>query len=262
MGDDMDASTTMTPALRFSRLLPYIAVLQTDLRQTPKNWVWRTWVLASLVAASLYLTHRFAIYRDAKFVQTVDKVVGNLLHWSALGTVTLVIAFVSGAIAAERGSLADSVLCRGISRYQYFLAKLHARLVSVLGTYLFLAGGILTISAFLFPGLVTFTGCFAALGAIAAILAAVVCCGVAISAMCSSQMLSVSTLWVSLYAIAFALTFLPESYLTPDRLIDVLPKVLRGEFDRDELWRLTSYSLAASGITAFFGMMKFSRADV
>jgi hypothetical protein len=224
--------------------------------------VWRTWVIASLIAASLYLTHRFAMYRDAKFVQTVDKVVGNLLHWSALGTVTLVIAFVSGAIAAERGSLADSVLCRGISRYQYFVAKLHARLASVLGTYFVLAGGVLAISAFLFPGLVTWTGCAAGLGAIAAILAAIVCCGVAISALCTSPMLSVSLLWVSLYAIAFVLTFLPDSYLTPDRLIDALPKVFRGEFDRDELWRLTATALAASGLAAFCGMIKFSRSDV
>src|SRR4051794_15214780 len=199
----MEATTAKPPALRYYRWLPYIAVLQTDLRQTPRNWVWRTWVIASLVAASLYLTHRFAVYREAKFVQTVDKVVGNLLHWSALGTVTLVIAFAAGAVAYERGTLADSVLCRGISRYQFFLAKLHARLISVLGTYLILTGGLLAISPFLFPGPVPMPGCAAARGSLAAILTAIVCCGVSISALNTSPMLSVSLVWVGLYAIGF-----------------------------------------------------------
>jgi hypothetical protein len=246
----------------YYRWLPYAAVLQTDLRATPKNWIWRVWVIASLVAASLYLTHKFAVYREARFVQTVDKVVGNLLNWTALGTVTLVIAFSSGAIAADRGAVADSILCRGISRYQFYLAKLHARLISVLGTYLFLGGGLLTASAFLFPGMVTPTGYIAALGSLAMVLAAVVCCGVAASALCSSQMLALSFLWIGLYTIGFALTFLPASYLTPDRLIEILPAVFRGEFNRPALWDLTKYSFYLALGISLVGMVGFSRKDV
>ena len=41
----------------------------------------------------------------------------------------------AGSITSERGTLADSVLSRGISRYQYFHGKLHSRLLIVLGTY-------------------------------------------------------------------------------------------------------------------------------
>src|SRR4051794_28810365 len=225
-------SPPKTPALRYRRWLPYWAVFQTDLRHTPRNWVWRVWVFASVVAAVLYLTHRFAVYREAGFFQTVDKVVANLLHWMALGTVTLIVAFTSGAIATERGSLADAVLCRGISRYQYFMAKLNARLVAVLGTYLVMTLSILGIAFFVFPGLLTPTGCAFALGALAALLTAIVCLGVATSALCGSTVLSVSLLWVGLYSLGFFLTFLPEHFVTPDRLIDGLPKILRGTIDR------------------------------
>jgi ABC-2 type transport system permease protein len=248
--------------VRYYRLLPYFAVLQTDLRQTPGNWVWRTWVFASLAAAAFYLTHRFAIYREVKIVETVDKVIANLLHWTALGTVTLVVAFTSGAIATERGSLADSVLCRGISRYQYFLAKLHARLFAVLGTFLVLTAGVIGVAAFVFPGLVTPTGCAAVLGAMAAILTAVVCCGVTTSALCGSTVLSVSLLWVGLYSLGFVLTFLPEGYLTPDRLIEALPKMLRGLYDRTEYWRLLSGTLATAAGATTVGMVGFARSDV
>lgn len=257
----MDAPIS-TPPLRYYRFLPYLAVLQTDLRQTPKNWVWRTWVFASVIASLLYLTHRFAVYREARIVQTVDSVIANLLHWTALGTITLVVAFTSGAIATERGSLADSILCRGISRYQYFLAKLHSRLLSVIGTYLLLTVAVLCVAAFEFPGLVTVTGCMAALGAIAAILAAIVCLGVTTSALCGSTVLTVSLLWVALYSAGFFLTFLPDGYITPDRLIEQLPKILRGIFDRTELWRLTIVSLAAAAAATTLGLVRFARSDV
>lgn len=253
---------TIPMSVRYYRFLPYFAVLQTDLKQTTKNWVWRTWVLTSLAAAVLYLTHRFAIYREVKIVETVDKVIANLLHWTALGTVTLVVAFTSGAIATERGTLADAVLCRGISRYQYFLAKLHARLLSVLGTYLMLTILVIGTAAFAFPGLVTTTGCLAAMTAIGAILTAITCCGVTASALCGSTVLSVSLLWVGLNTLGFALTFLPEGYLTPDRLIDGLPKMLRGLFDRAEFWRLTTYAMLLAAGAALAGLIGFSRADV
>jgi ABC-2 type transport system permease protein len=253
---------TAAANVRYYRFLPYVAVLQTDLRQTPKNWVWRTWVFASVIAAVLYLTHRFAMYREAKFLQTVDKVVANLLNWTALGTVTLVVAFTSGAIATERGTLADAVLCRGISRYQYFLAKLHARLLAVLGTYLVMTLSLLGIAGFVFPGLLTVEGCAAALGSIGAILTAIVCFGVTTSAVCGSTVLSVSLLWVGLYSLGFFLTFLPDGYMTPDRLIDSVPRILRGVFDRTELWRLTLAALGTAAVATTAGLIRFSRSDV
>jgi hypothetical protein len=257
----MDATPTNAP-IKYYRWLPYWAVLQTDLRQTTQNWVWRVWVLASIAAATLYLTHRFAVYREAKFVLTVDKVVANLLSWTALGTVTLVVAFCSGAIATERGTLADSILCRGISRYQYFLAKLHSRLITVIGTYLVLTGGVITVAAFAFPGLVTPTGCAAALAGLGCLLAAVVCFGVTTSALCGSTVLSVSLLWIGLYTLGFALTFLPDSYLTPDRMIDAVPKMLQGLFNREELYRTIGYAVLAGAASTVIGLVGFARTDV
>ena len=54
-----------------------------------------------------------------------------------------------GSISSERGTLADSVLSRGISRYQYFLGKWHARLATVLGTFLVL--GVVVLVGSFFP---------------------------------------------------------------------------------------------------------------
>src|SRR5262249_6830260 len=65
------------------------------------------------------------------------------------------------------GTMADSILSRGISRYQYFLAKLHARLVSVIGTF-FLLGVLMLVGIFFFLQYdLSLVGCLIALLSVA-----------------------------------------------------------------------------------------------
>src|SRR5262245_25936932 len=135
----MDAPAVKT-VTKINRWLPYLAVLQADMRQTLTSWVYRTWVFVSMVAALGYLLYRSGVYHEAKIVQPASLMISDLLRWTVIGSVTLVILLTAGAISSERGTLADSVLSRGISRHQYFLGKWHARLVTVLGTF-FVMGG-------------------------------------------------------------------------------------------------------------------------
>ena len=60
-----------------------------------------------------------------------------------VGSLALVVVLAVSAISAEKGTVADSVLSRGISRHQYFLAKWHARLVVVTATFAVLAAAML-----------------------------------------------------------------------------------------------------------------------
>src|SRR5947209_16023888 len=257
----MDAPAAM-PRPKFLRWLPYWAVLQTDLRQTPRNWVWRTWVLVSVLAAAGYLLYRVGVYREAGIVQHASQLVSELLRWTVLGSVTLVVVFTVGSIAAERGTLADSVLSRGISRYQYFLAKWHARVVSVLATFAVLGVGVLVGSHFLFHEDLVLSGCLAALVTVAALLVAVVSCGVTVSALTGNTVLSISVAWLLLYGAGFLLSLLPNVYLTPDRLLTRLPQILRGLYDLEALTRLIGASLAASVAAALVGLVGFARSDV
>src|SRR5262249_5677869 len=131
----MDAPVAKV-TVRINRWLPYLAVFQADVRQTLTSWIYRTWVFVSLIAALGYLLYRFAVYHGAKIIQPASLMISDLLRWTVIGSVTLVILLTAGTISSERGTLADSVLSRGISRHQYFLGKWHARLVTVLGTFL------------------------------------------------------------------------------------------------------------------------------
>ena len=179
-----------TPAVpvqsRYIRWLPYWAVLQTDLRQTVRGWVWRTWVLSSLLAGIGYLLYRLGVYREAGIVQHASNVTGDLMRWPLMGTILLVVVLAVSAMTAERGTLADSVLSRGISRRQYFMAKLHSRLFSVLGTFLVMTSLVLSASHFMLHEDLTLDGCTIGLLSLASLMALIVTCGVTAGALVST----------------------------------------------------------------------------
>src|SRR5436190_3089971 len=133
----------------YNRWLPYWAVFQADVHQTLRSWVYRVWVLLSLLAALSCLLYRFGAYRVAGMLPAAPELMSDLLRWTVLGSVTLIIVLTGGSISAERGTMADSILSRGISRYQYFLGKWHARLASILGTFFVLGFAILISSVLL-----------------------------------------------------------------------------------------------------------------
>src|SRR5262245_58003215 len=215
----MDATATPTPVKDFKplRFLPYWAVLQMDIHQTFRSWVYRVWVLLSVAAAVGYLLYRFGAYREAGMIQPASDLMSDLLRWTVLGSVTLIIVLTAGSISAERGTLADSVLCRGISRNQYFLGKWHARLAAVLGTFFVLAIVFLGISYFMLPDEhLSLIGSLAALLTVAALLTMVITCGVTISAIFNSTLVSVAALWLVLYGTGFVLSLLPVPVPSPD----------------------------------------------
>jgi ABC-type transport system involved in multi-copper enzyme maturation permease subunit len=257
----MDA-TAGVKKVRINRLLPYWAVFQADVHQTLRSWVYRTWVLVSVLAAVGYLLYHVGIYQKAGIIQPASTLISELLRWTVLGSVTLIIVLTAGSISSERGTMADSVLSRGISRYQYFLGKWHARLATILGTYVIM--GLLAIAGgfFLLHEDLKWTGSLMALATVAALLAAVVSCGVTVSAMVNSTVLGIAILWFALYGSGFALSLLPARVPSPDRLLAQLPDVLRGYYNLHALGRMIGWSAIASGGIAFIGLVYFARRDV
>jgi ABC-type transport system involved in multi-copper enzyme maturation permease subunit len=219
----MDAIPTSKP-VPINRWLPYWAVFQADVQQTLRSWVYRVWVLVSALAVVGYLLYRYAPYHQVGVLQSAAAFLSDLLRWAVLGNAALVVVLTAGSISSERGTLADSVLSRGISRYQYFLGKWHARLAVVLGTYLVLS--------------------------------------VAASAITNSTVLGIAVLWLLIYGGGFALSLLPTHFPAPTRTLNSLPYVLRGYYDLDALGRLVGWSALASCAAALVGMVYFARRDV
>ena len=247
---------------RINRLLPYLAVFQADVRQTLRSWVYRVWVLLSLLAAVGCLLYRFGAYRMAGMRPSAPELMSELLEWTVLGSVTLIIILTGGCISSERGTMADSVLSRGISRYQYFLGKWHARLVTVVGTYLVFGLIAITGSFFFLHEDIKILGSLIALVTVIVLLAGVTTCGVTASAMCNSTVMGVAILWMVLYGVGFGLSLLPVRYPTPDYVLTNLPNILRGLYNFAQLGRLILWTVAGSILVALVGMCYFSRRDV
>jgi hypothetical protein len=257
----MDAIEARKP-VPIKRWLPYWAVLQADVRQTMRSWVYRVWVTVSLLAAVGLLLYRVGLTYEAGIVQPASLLISKLLKWTLLGSVTLIVALAVGSIAGERGTMADSVLSRGISRHQYFLGKLHSQLLTVLGTFLVMGLAVLVASLFLLHEDLSLTGSLLALVTVAAVLGLVVTWGVAVSAMCNSALLGIALLWMLLYGGGFALTLLPARFPSPARTLERLPEILRGYYDAHSLGQLIGYAALLSCFSALVGMAYFARRDV
>lgn len=257
----MEVATSVKNA-KINHWLPYWAVFQYDLHSTLQSWVYRFWVLASVLAGVGYSLYRLGVYREAHIVQEASVVISDLLRWTVLGSVTLIVVLTAGCISTERGTMADSVLSRGISRYQYFLGKWHARLVAVVGTYLVMALAALLDGVFLLHEDLSLTGSLMALVTVAALLAAVVTCGVSVSAIVNSTVLGIAALWILLYGGGFLLSLLPAHYPSPHRALTNLPQILQGYYDVAALGRLMGWASGLGLFVALVGLVYFSRRDV
>lgn len=256
-------ATSAPRTATINRFLPYWAVFCADLKQTLQSWIYRAWVLLSFGAAIGFLLYRFGAKQVGGFVQPAPETMSDILSWITLGSITLVIVLTAGTICSERGTMADSILSRGISRYQYFLGKLHARLSAILGTFLAMAFLLFLGSFVLLHGeSMTITGCIVAMAAVMSVLVMVTTFGVSVSAMCQSNVLSIAIVWMVLYAGGFFLSLLPAQFPSPDRMLARLPEVLKGFYDWYAVSRLISGALSISLVAALCGMIYFSRTDV
>ena len=260
----MDQPPVVT--VRFNKFLPYWAVLQTDLRQTMRSWVYRLWVLMTVVAATGFLLYRVGIHKEAGLLHSAAGQCGELFRILVVGGLALVVVLAVSAIGGERGTVADSVLSRGISRHQYFLAKWHARLTVVVATFSVLAVAILFASYFLFKSDaesdLSLGGGVVAVLAVSAILCAIVSWGVTVGALANGTVIGITVFWLVLYGAGFLLSLLPEPYPSPDRELARLKFVLMGHYNGGLLANLILGSAFLSGLAATVGVLGFGKRDV
>jgi ABC-2 type transport system permease protein len=256
----MDASSASP--IRFNRLLPYWAVLQTDLRQTLRSWVYRLWVMTTLLLAGGSIVYKFGVHREAGIVQAASVQTGDLFRGLIIGSLALVALLAVSSVGAERATVADAVLSRGISRYQYFLAKWHARLVVILTTFSLLAVVVLLAHHFLLDPDLTITGGLVAVAVVAAALLVVVSWGVTVGALANGTVIGITVFWLMLYGGLVLLSFLPEPYPTPERILGRLKFVLRGQYDLAVVWQVLAAAGILSAAAALVGLIGFGRKDV
>ena len=260
-GNSMDATATRTP-IRFNRLLPYWAVLQTDLSQTAHSWVFRLWVLLSLLSAAGYGLYKYGIHHEAGIVQSASMQTGDLLRGVAVASLAFVALLSVSAVSSERSTVADAVLCRGISRYQYFMAKWHARTAVVLAAFTVLSAIVLTGYHYLLDPDLTLGGGVAATAIALAALACVIAWGVTIGALANGTVIAITIFWMILYGTILLCSFLPDPFPSPTYVMTQMRSILKGNFDEYRVGRIVAGFLIAATLGAAVGLVGFRRKDV
>ena len=281
-------------------------MFQTDLGSLLRSWVLRLWLVLTMAFALVMLLGRS--HPPLTGSASADRVLAAVLHpvEAAAGDafvvreilrsymviwVTFVIVLTAGTVCSELGVMADSVLSRGISRWHYFMAKLSARLVAVLGVYFLVMVPIALIlwlraepgdpaavraaparnnpSVLLPAGTASvrqpsldLAGVSLGLAHVAAVLGAVVTASVSFSASFTNPVISIAVSWMTLYGTGLILSMLDLKHLSPARLIGDLPDVLRGNYlAAEECWTLGCW-LGLSLLLAVVSGAVFTRRDI
>jgi ABC-type transport system involved in multi-copper enzyme maturation permease subunit len=242
-------------------LLPYAAVFKQDFAQTTRGWVYRLGLGAVVMAALGHLLYRTLMHHQAGVPQDASRLMADLLQYCLYLGAALVVLLTAGAIAGERDTLADGVLSRGVTRYQYFLGKWHARLVAVLGAFGVLGFLALSVSVFVLRDDVVWLGGLKALGMVAAVLTLVASVTVTLSALVRNVLLCVTLALLVVYGTGLTLTMMPAGAFSPRLLHDLLPMILRN--DQATLsgdFMVVLFGLAV--IVPLAGMLPFGRKDI
>src|SRR2546429_8590007 len=106
-----------TKPITFNRWLPYWAVFQADVQQTLRSWVYRFWVLASVLASAGFLLYNLGPYHTTGLVFLTSDFMNTLLRWTVLGSAGIIVVLTAGGVSPPRGPMAGSRLRPRLRRH-------------------------------------------------------------------------------------------------------------------------------------------------
>jgi len=221
----MASSTSI--ALPPSRWLPLWSILEMDLKQTVKGWLYRMSLLVVLIISVGVLLNRAAVHREAGVVQYASVHVGDFLHYTVIFGAALSALFTAGAIAGERGNLIDNTLCRGVGRWHFFVGKWASRSVAVLGGFLLIGLIFMVASVFILKSDLDFDHCLVALVLVGSVLWLMVSATMAVSASVNNTLLCLGIVLFTLYGLMALLWLVPMGNFTLLRFLNALPHIIR-----------------------------------
>lgn len=235
---------------------PYLAILQTDLLTLTRSWIVRIWIL--LMTGQLLLTVPTA---RTEFIPASESFAGILgtfpLIWS-----TLIIIISSGAVASESGVLADSILSKAVTRYQYILAKFSGRILVVAGLYLLIsisAGLLLASNA---ENDMTTGGAVWGVITVGLMLLMLTSLSVGLSTVFNRTLVALMVVWLAWYVSSGVLALLQLDFLSPLHIVDQLSATLRGDYDVSEQLKIAAAFSLLSAASVGMAVTYFARKDV
>jgi hypothetical protein len=157
---------------------------------------------------------------------TAAKLVGKLLALNIIVWASFVIAIGATAVSAEADVASDSILCRGVSRWQYYLAKCCARVLAVIGLFLLLTIPSAILIAYRLPNDLSFGGTWLAVKTVAYVLAGLTVLSFAGGVWFQNPMIGVAVVWMGLYGVGLVAAILEIRDLSPGVFAEKIPAML------------------------------------
>ena len=112
-------------------MLPFLAILRHDIRASLASWTVRLWLVGTVLLTMFLMMANWGNFQTAPMIASL--LFPYLVFPWFLVVIVLGVTSVSGAQAE---TLADGILSRPVTRYEYLLASWLARLLVVLSVYL------------------------------------------------------------------------------------------------------------------------------
>jgi ABC-2 type transport system permease protein len=234
--------------------MAFRALLEADLASMARSWVVRIWL--GLMAAQALVTVPAAIQGGDPASDALAGLLGTYpVIWS-----TFAIIVSGGAVASEAGVVADSILSKAVTRYDYILAKFASRLITVLGLYLLVTLPATYLMSRAAGHDLTARGVIWAIVLVGLMLVLLTNLAVSCSTLFNRTLVAVVVVWVLWYAAGGIFALLELAHLSPLHVVESLPDMLRG--DTNDTWRTLAGFALPSGALTLLAVAYFARKDV
>lgn len=236
--------------------MAFRALLTNDLHTMVNSWAVRIWAI--LAAMQAIATLPLSMNEETP-AQALANVLGVYpVIWS-----TFIVMISAGAVSSESGVVADSILSKAVTRYEYILAKMLARLLTVLGVYLLVAlPSAFLVNRYAESGEIAGGGIAWAIGLIALVMALLTSLSVTFSALFNRTVVAVMVAWFLWYLVGGIFALIELEHLSPLHIVDNLPAVIQGDYSAVDRWEtLGVFGLACTGVIAL-AVSHFARKDL
>lgn len=235
--------------------MAFRALLEADLASMARSWVVRIWLI--LMAAQALITIPISLSEESASESLAGLLGAFPVVWSIFA-----IMISSGAVSSETGVVADSILSKAVTRYEYILAKFASRLLTIVGLYLLVtlpAAYIIQRGA---TNGLSGTGVAWGVTLIGMTLVLLTSLAVTFSTLFNRTLVALVVVWFLWYVAGAIFALLEVEYMSPLHIVDRLPAMLDGDFSAGQQWRtLVGFLIPSLGVMAL-SVLHFARKDL
>ena len=225
-----------------NRFLPLWAVIVDDIKQGLRHWAFIWWfALSGLLAVVWFIEtpttpapasiatsqSSFTAHHQSSFAEAASLgapraslMAAKAIRLHLFLWATLVIALAGSSIAGESDTVGESILCRGVSRWQYYIGKVIGRVSLTVGSFIILTMAAIILSLAKCHNDLSFWGTVEALIKGSLFLGAVAAISVAGSSWFRNPLLAVAVAWMVVYGFGIMVSLLQIDRLSPVRFIE------------------------------------------